>query len=436
MSTDDSGLSRFEHDELRDLVLAGTQSIRPAASRRARFIGAGIALLLVAALVGGVATWALRVTPTPPDVVTGVPVTTTVWKGWVAFSAGTGDGDIYLVKEDSPARRIFGSDTDNVDQTCPAFSPDGARLAFGQAVYGGSGTTNVALVITKLTAQGEPSETTSVALDGLAEQPCPVWSADGRWLAFGAVTAGGYVNQVWVVDTETSNIRKLPGLSATDLEWSPVGAELFIAHQGITVYSTATDQTRFLDGTVDAVALAVSPDGRSLAVQYDPSGVADGPVDLLLMAPDGSDQRLLVSGYRVAFGIGPVWSPDGNRIAFQRLCDTYEDQSGTERACLEEHEAVVVTVGNDDPLGPAGTQTPIAPPQTFVGQPRQWFPYGVSWSPDSLTLLYVAWTNPGDGIVAVPVDGATRPVILYDALSVTAHSGKPWNSSQSWSPQP
>jgi len=39
MSTDDGGLSRFEHDEMRDLVLAGTQRIRPAGNRLGHFVG-------------------------------------------------------------------------------------------------------------------------------------------------------------------------------------------------------------------------------------------------------------------------------------------------------------------------------------------------------------------------------------------------------------
>ena len=435
---EDGGLSRFEHDEMRDLVLAGTQRIRPAAARRLRLAAAGVTLLLVGALVGGVATGALRAPTTPPAVVTGVPAArATVWKGWVAFSAGKGDGDIYLVKEGSPARRILGSDTDDVEQACPAFSPDGARLASAQLADHGSGGSNAALVITELSADGEPSGTTTLALDGLTAEPCPIWSADGRWLAFGADTDGQNVSQVWVVDTETNDIRRLTGLPATDLEWSPIASELFIAHDGITVYSTSTDTARYVDGALGATALAVSPDGRSLAVQHrDTTGTGNGSVDLLLMRVDGSDQRLLVSGYRVGFGIGPIWSPDGNRVAFQRLCDSYVDVSGTDRACLEEHVVVVVAVNDHDPLGPSGTQTVIAPPRTFGGQWRQWFPYSVSWSPDSLTLLYVAWTNPGDGILAVPVDGTTPPVVFNNALGVAGRSGDPWNTFQSWSTQP
>jgi Tol biopolymer transport system component len=153
------------------------------------------------------------------------------------------------------------------------------------------------------------------------------------------------------------------------------------------------------------------------------------------MGADGTGQRLLVSGYKVGFGIGPAWSPDGNRIAFQRLCDTYVDVAGTEHACLEEHVVDIVVVSDHDPLGPSGTQTVIAPPLTTEGgRSRQWFPYSVSWSPDSLTLLYLAWATPGGGVLAVPVDGTAAPEILDDALSVGDLGVQPWN--QAWSRQP
>jgi hypothetical protein len=46
--------------------------------------------------------------------------------GWV-------ERDIYLLREDQDAHRIVGSDADGVDQVCPAFSPDGRRLAHGEA---------------------------------------------------------------------------------------------------------------------------------------------------------------------------------------------------------------------------------------------------------------------------------------------------------------
>ena len=115
--------------------------------------------------------------------------------------------------------------------------------------------------------------------------------------------------------------------------------------------------------------------------------------ELLLMSVDGTDRRVLVEDYAHNRGIGPVWSPDGNRIVFQggegaplvlRGGETFTDG--------EKDEVIIVTVGDDDPLGPIGTQTVLAPIQTTEGgETRHWLPATVSWAPDSAALRFVGW---------------------------------------------
>ena len=106
---------------------------------------------------------------------------------------GDGEEDVYLVREGSSPRRITGSDSDLTDEICPAFSPDGLQLAFGQATvdsdtgYSGDG----AVVITDLSAEGVRTATTTIALAGATHPPCAIWSADGRWLAFGVESPAG-----------------------------------------------------------------------------------------------------------------------------------------------------------------------------------------------------------------------------------------------------
>lgn len=375
--------------------------------------------------------------------------------GWVAFTQEdrSGDRDVYLVREGEPPRRVAGSDDDASDQVCPAFSADGRRLVFGQAT--GSERTDhendAELVITEVAADGSTSGTTTIPVEDLGAPPCPTWSSDGRWLAFGAgdgLARGvgrAAANAVWLVDGVTEEVRRLPGRAATDIEWLPGTDELAIADDGIQIYSVTTGEVRSL-GVEGATDVAWSPDGTTVAFAR-VSRVGSGPAEhdetsLWLADADGTDQRQLTGGYDVNHGVGPVWSPDGRSIAYQRLC--------CGRA--EGHEVVLVTAVPDDAERPIGTETVIAPPTTpGTDGPVGWWPWSVTWSPDGSTLLYIAWNDAcsaevsdgcggrleGGGVLAVPVDTTQAPVVLADASwLIGANDGIPWLPLQAWGRQP
>ena len=73
----DDRLSPREHSEMRDILLAGTQRIKPAGARRTQMIAASIALVLVAGVTGGaIATAAIFGSEAIPPVATPTPTLT------------------------------------------------------------------------------------------------------------------------------------------------------------------------------------------------------------------------------------------------------------------------------------------------------------------------------------------------------------------------
>lgn len=142
-----------------------------------------------------------------------------------------------------------------------------------------------------------------------------------------------------------------------------------------------------------------------------------------LVDADGANDRLLVADRgEVIHGIGPVWSPIGDRIVYQRSCCSSS----------EKHEVVLVNVAD-------GNETVIDPPQTDGADgPAQWYPYSVTWSPDGTTLLYTAWHQGGGGTITVPADSPSDVTVLSDVIGwgVGDDYSHRWVPVQRWGQQP
>ena len=119
------------------------------------------------------------------------------------------------------------------------------------------------------------------------------------------------------------------------------------------------------------------------------------------MDADGTDESILAADFNAEHGIGPVWSPDGDHIVYQRLC-FYKPPPSWTRICFEDHEVVVVTVSDIDPLEP-GTRSsfhrPRPAPTQRGTQPR----HVVARQHD--TALRSVERSRGRRSVAVPVGG-------------------------------
>ena len=359
--------------------------------------------------------------------------------GWIAFGMHPEDGgdqDIWVVSLGHEPRRVIGTDTDSVDQLCPAFSPDGRSLAYGQVDQSGA-TPTTAVAVASVSGEGDVSEVFRVDVGGAP--PCPVWSPDGDRIAFGVPqtsvvnpTQSAAGSEVWILTVADRGITVLPDLLATDLEFSPDGSVLGIAsgveYDGnygealadnqIHLYELASGTMRTLKGTLGAAgSFTWSPDGGRIAYQGHELRV----IDLATQ-----EERVLTLPYDTLHGIGPVWSPDGESIVYQR----HIVSTG------ERHEVVVVW---PDDLSADGTPREEVVPlfeRSAAGSETWLTPYWVSWSPDGEYLMFVGWSAGTDPLLGVvPVASGSPSDILVtdqDVAVYPVYDSGPFVPIQSW----
>jgi TolB protein len=184
----------------------------------------------------------------------------------------------------------------------PAWSLDGANLAYASAVEG------VSQVFVSATGGRSPEQVTDEEV--YAGQPA--WSPDGTHLAYVADRDGNW--DIWVAALDGSEPQRLTSDPAMDWApaWSPDGRYLaFVSNRGGShqIYIISLDGgaarplTALAQGTESP---AWSPDGLWLAfVAYTGEGVGVSAREIHLMRADGQDQvRLTFNAFDDS---GPTW---------------------------------------------------------------------------------------------------------------------------------
>lgn len=161
------------------------------------------------------------------------------------------------------------------------------------------------------------SQTTRFTFDP-ASDVTPVWSGDGKRIAFLSMRNGG---DIYVAETANpTNVTRLTKLGATDIaptSWSPDGDSLFADHQlptrpdqDIYVYSFRTQELRpFVATPFNEYTGTVSPDGSLFAWVSEESG---HPEVYVARYPSLTDRRQISSGG----GFVPRWRADGHELFY------------------------------------------------------------------------------------------------------------------------
>lgn len=143
----------------------------------------------------------------------------------------------------------------------------------------------------------------------------PVWSADGKKIAF---TRNG---EIWIMDADGSNQVNLTNTQAPVNEsnpaWSPDGQKIVyesrfgsFTSEIMVMDISGANQISITINTANDLNPSWSPDGNRIAFQTD----RDGNFEIYTMDPDGSNPTNVTND--LAIDTEPDWSPDGSQLVF------------------------------------------------------------------------------------------------------------------------
>jgi len=286
-----------------------------------------------------------------------------VSNGKIAFTRSTEDAsDIYVVDEEGTREtKLTPTNEFEVD---PIWSPDGQKIAYFTSPNG---------LLYVMNADG--TNRISLAGDVMLQRGVPAWSPDGQKIAY--VDTYGELKVIKADGTTEARLTRLMTSAYSEGQtqlgnpaWSPDGKRIAFARGAI-------------------------PDTSSVSAEA--HAPAEGLTGIYLINVDGTGQCKLTSipeeplfqAYQGSKG--PVWSPDGGKIAYEVGSINVINADGSGRKAL-----------------PAGTYDP---PQ-------------FAWSPDGKRIAFI---DASSELNVINADGSGR-------RGLTNAPGEPYGAFPTWSP--
>ncbi|HKQ78890.1 MAG TPA: protein kinase, partial [Blastocatellia bacterium] len=227
-----------------------------------------------------------------------------------------------------PAPRVVPFTSFPGNEYYPAFSPDGAQIAF---VWDGGRGNNPDIYIKLIDAETPVQLTTNPAID-----TTPVWSPDGRHIAF--VRWGNNEPGIFIISALGGSERAIhsPVMKEADIlrgiAWSPDGKLLAFSERGspqepysiFLLSRESLKKTRLTSppaGRVGDFSPAFSPDGQTLAFRRGDNSIVANEIYLVPIT-GGAPKLLTNMATNTPFGL--AWTQDGREIVFTMSHDGRE----------------------------------------------------------------------------------------------------------------
>ena len=223
----------------------------------------------------------------------------------------------------------------------------------------------------------------------------PALSPDGSLIAF---AAGPDASQtLWVMNRDGTGLRQLTASGdAGDPAWSPDGRRIVFSNlpthtAGVGIFTINADGSGLTQLTAGTDAMpAWSPDGLHIAFTRNVATWSTAFWDIFVMDVDGANVTRLTAtggGGNSGFSGHPVWSPDGQRIAF---------------ASNRVYSQMEIYVMNRDGSG----VTQLTVDGAYDDDP--------TWSPDGTSIAFQSDRSGNMDIWLMKVDGAGLAQITTD----------------------